>query len=421
MSHPVRRSLAVLAVAVFLILLGLGRPASAHGFTSTVYVHVTGGGGRAAEGAGEGGEGRLRTELKLEYDLLVVSAADAGHDDPLFRAGTEAFDAGDTKAQAAALDAHRATVVDYVTRRFAVTAADDPCRPAPAGGFRMGREEGVPYTLLTLDWTCAEEGDGHVTVDHEIRSGLFPDAEEYVKGTKTIVTYAVDGHSGSAALDAAHPSFSLGQSWTERFWEFFRLGAEHLLTGIDHILFLLALIAGSRRPREIVLAATSFTLAHSVTFLLAALGLVDVPGSIVEPVIALSIAVVAGWHLWRIRQRGVHVTDLPVIPDGGHFALDRAGWTRLGVVFCFGLVHGLGFAGALGIDAAWSWTLLWSLLVFNVGIEAVQLAVIAVVFPLLLLLRRRSRRAGLWATGTISAGVAGMGLVWFVQRTFGMS
>ncbi|MDQ0773615.1 hypothetical protein QF026_002081 [Streptomyces aurantiacus] len=422
MSHPVRRplrhslrrSLAVLAVAVFFVLLGLGGPASAHGFTSTVHVHVTGGGG--------GGEGRLRTELKLEYDLLVVSAADAGHDDPLFRAGTEAFDAGDSKAQAAALEAHRATVVDYVTRRFAVTAAGDACRPAPVGGFRMGREEGVPYVLLTLDWTCAgPHGDGGGDGDHEIRSGLFPDSEKYVKGTKTIVTYSVDGHSGSAALDAAHPSFSLGQSWTERFWEFFRLGAEHLLTGVDHILFLLALIAGSRRPREIVLAATSFTLAHSVTFLLAALGLVDVPARLVEPVIALSIAVVAGWHLWRIRQRGVHVTDLPVPGGGGHFALDRAGWTRLGVVFCFGLVHGLGFAGALGIDAAWSWTLLWSLLVFNVGIEAVQLAVIAVVFPLLLLLRRRSRRAGLWATGTISAGVAGMGLIWFVQRTFGVS
>ncbi|MFD6288971.1 HupE/UreJ family protein [Streptomyces sp. NPDC060205] len=424
MSHPVRRPLAVLAVAVFLVLLGLARPASAHGFTSTVYVRVTEGGGGGSAGAGAGaGADRLRTELKLEYDLLVVSAADAGHDDPLFRTGTEAFEAGDTDAQAAALEAHRATVVDYVTGRLAVTAAGEACQPAPAGRFRMGREEGVPYALLTLDWTCAAAGDSHVTADHEIRSGLFPDSEEYVKGTKTIATYDVGGRRGSAALDAAHPSFSLGQAWTERFWEFFRLGAEHLLTGVDHILFLLALIAGSRRPREIILAATSFTLAHSVTFLLAALGLVDVPGSVVEPVIALSIAVVAGWHLWRIRQRGVHVTDLAVVRDGGHgghFALDRAGWTRLGVVFCFGLVHGLGFAGALGIDAAWSWTLLWSLLVFNIGIEAVQLAIIAVVFPLLLLLRRRSRRAGLWATGTISAGVAAMGLVWFVQRTFGL-
>ncbi|MFJ3144619.1 HupE/UreJ family protein [Streptomyces halstedii] len=402
MSHRVRRLLLTFAAAV-LLFLGLVRPAAAHGFTSTVYAHVT-----------ADRDGPIRTELKLEYDLLVVSAADAGDDDPLFRDGTDAFENGDADARSAALDAHRETAVDYVTRRFTVTTGGTACAPAPVGTFRTGREEGVPYALLTLDWTCA----GHGTGDHEIRSTLFPDAEGYVKGTKTIVTYDVDGLMGSAALDTGHPSFSIGQSWAERFWEFFRLGAEHLLTGTDHILFLLALIAGSRRPREVVLAATAFTLAHSVTFLLAALGLVEVPADLVEPVIALSIAVVAGWHLWRIRRRGTDAGDLPA-PTGGRFGLDRAGWTRLCVVFCFGLVHGLGFAGALGIEAAWSWTLLWSLLVFNIGIEAVQLAVIAVLFPLLLLLGRRSPRAALWATGTLSAGVAVMGLVWFVQRVTG--
>ncbi|MFE7127220.1 HupE/UreJ family protein, partial [Streptomyces sp. NPDC057617] len=138
--------------------------------------------------------------------------------------------------------------------------------------------------------------------------------------------------------------------------------------------------------------------------------------------LVLSIAVVAGWYLWRVRRHGGHATDLDLdaAVGRGHFGLDRAGWIRLGVVFCFGLVHGLGFAGALGIDEAWSWTLLWSLLVFNVGIEAVQLGIIAVIFPLLALLRHRAPRTGLWATGAISAGVAAMGLVWFVQRVFGM-
>ncbi|MFD0025611.1 HupE/UreJ family protein [Streptomyces sp. NPDC058382] len=402
MSHRVRRPLLVLAAAVFLFL-GLVGPAAAHGFSSVVYAHVT-----------ADGDGPLRTELKLEYDLLVVSAADAGSDDPLFRSGTDAFENGDARTRAAALDSHRRTVVDYVTRRLTVTAGGTACEPAAAGGFRMGTEEGVPYALLALDWTCAEHGTG----DHEMRSGLFPDAEGYVKGTKTIVTYAVDGRTGSAALDSGHPAFSIGQSWTERFREFFRLGAEHLLTGTDHILFLLALIAGSRRPREVVLAATAFTLAHSVTFLLAALGLVDVPAGLVEPVIALSIAVVASWHLWRLRGSGARAAELRT-PDGSRFALDRAGWTRLGVVFCFGLVHGLGFAGALGIEASWSWTLLWSLVVFNIGIEAVQLGFIAVLFPLLLLLGRRSPRAARWTTGAVSAGVAVIGLAWFVQRVTG--
>ncbi|MFI5753640.1 HupE/UreJ family protein [Streptomyces sp. NPDC051569] len=401
MSPRVRRSIIGITAAV-IAFLGAGQPALAHGFSSTVYAHV------AADD-----KGHIRTTLELEYDLLVVSAADAAGDDPLFQAGTEAFEAGDTDAQAAALNAHKKSAVSYATERFSVASDGTACTPTQVGDFTMRQREGVPYSVLTLDWACSGVAD-----DPTVRSELFPDAQGFVKDTKTIVTYEIDGRSGSAALDADHPSFSMGQAWYERFWEFFSLGAEHLLGGIDHVLFLLALIAGSRRPREIVLTATSFTLAHSVTFLLAALGLVEVPASIVEPVIALSIAVVAGWHLWRIRRGDDHTTELETA-GRGHFALDRAGWLRLGVVFAFGLVHGLGFAGALGIDEAWSWTLLWSLLVFNVGIEAVQLAIIAALFPLLILLRRRAPKAGLWATGTISAGVAAMGLLWFMQRVLG--
>ncbi|MFG1868061.1 HupE/UreJ family protein [Micromonospora arborensis] len=404
MLGRVRRTVIVIAVgiaAAVIPFLGAGT-ASAHGFSSTVYAKIS-----------AGDEGHIRTALELEYDLLIVSAADSGHDDPLFRTGTAAFEAGDADAQAAALKSHASTVLPYVSDRFSVRARSADCRPTQVGDATMGERDGVPYATLLLDWTCPER-----VADHEVRSGLFPDGEGYVKGTKTIVTYEIDGRSGSAALDSANPSFSTAQAWYERFSEFFLLGAEHLLTGIDHILFLLALIAGSRRLREIVLAATSFTLAHSVTFMLAALGLVEVPAAIVEPIIALSIAVVAGWHLWGIWRRGAHATDLEAA-GRGHFSLDRAGWIRLGVVFCFGLVHGLGFAGALGIDEAWSWTLLWSLLVFNIGIEVVQLTIIALVFPLLLVLRRRAPKAGIWATGVVSAAVSVMGLIWFVQRVSG--
>ncbi len=398
-----RRTIAIVAAgfAAAVISVLAAQPASAHGFSSTVYATVTG-----------DTHGHVHTALELEYDLFVVSAADSGKNDALFRAGTDAFEAEDPQAQAAALDTHFDSALKYISDRFAIKSNGRSCTPSPEGPFTMGTREGVPYAGLSLDWTCPER-----SAAHEVRSSLFPDGEGFVKGTKTIVTYEIDSHTGSAALDAAHPSFSTAQSWYQRFGEFFKLGAEHLLTGIDHILFLLALIAGSRRPREIVLAATSFTLAHSVTFMLAALGLVDVPAKVVEPLIALSIAVVAGWHLWRLWRRGDHATDLETA-GAGHFALDRAGWTRLGVVFCFGFVHGLGFAGALGINEAWSWTLLWSLLVFNVGIETVQLGIIAVVFPLLIVLRRRAPRGGLWTTGVIAAGVAVMGLIWFFQRLF---
>ena len=163
-----------------------------------------------------------------------------------------------------------------------------------------------------------------------------------------------------------------------------------------------------------MLTATAFTIAHSVTFILAATGLVAVPSQIVEPIIALSIAVVAGWFLWRLWRRGDDVNVLE--KTSGPFGLDRAGWIRLAVVFAFGLVHGLGFASALGIDEPWSWTLLWSLLVFNLGIEVVQLGIIAVLFPLLALLRHRAPRVGLWITGAIAVAVTVAGLVWFVER-----
>jgi HupE / UreJ protein len=396
MRGLVRLGAVVLAAGAAVLLSVV--PAHAHGFSSTVYVDLS-----------APAKGHVRADLGLEYDLLVVSVADYEKDDAFFKLGTAAFDSGDPTKQAAALTAHSDPVMKYVTERFGISAGGQACTATQQDGFTIQQREGVPYAFLVLDYQCPAADA------HEVRSGLFPDSETYVRGTKTIVTYDLDLQKGSSALDSAYPSFSTHQSWTERFWEFFRLGAEHLLTGLDHILFLLALIAGSRRLREIVLAATTFTLAHSVTFILAALGVVHVSPSFIEPVIALSIAVVASWHLWRIWRRGRLATDLET-PARSHLSLDRAGWTRLGVVFCFGLVHGIGFAGALGIQQAWTWTLLSSLLVFNIGIETVQLALIAVTFPLLALLRRTAPTVALWITGVIAAGVTVAGLVWFVQR-----
>jgi hypothetical protein len=404
MSHGVRRHLLVViavVVAAFTTLL-VAAPAQAHGFTSVVYADLR-----------PGGHGHVRAQLLLEYDLLVVSAADAEHEDALFRDGTEAFTNGGAAEQAAALQKHAPAVLAYVRSRFTVASGGENCRPRLAAPFTMTQRQGVPYVEVVLDDTCGHPGDFHV-----VTSRLFPDTEGYVRSTKTILSYQLDQRTGSAALDAEQPSFSTEQTTGERFGEFFRLGAEHLLTGIDHILFLLALIAGSRRLREVVLAATTFTIAHSVTFILAATGVVSAPGRIVEPVIALSIAIVAAWHLWRLWRRGAAANTLD--RASGPLGLDRAGWLRLVVVFCFGLVHGLGFASALGIDEPWSWTLLWSLLVFNLGIEAVQLTIIAIVFPLLVLLRRRAPRIGLWATGLLAVVVSIAGIVWFVQRVLGL-
>jgi hypothetical protein len=397
----VRRRIAtlVLALAAFAAVL-LPQSATAHGFSTVVYVD-----------ASADSDDTVRTELALEYDLLVVSVADLENAPQFFEDGMDVFQTGDEES---ALNAHADEIVQYVTERFTVSAGEHPCTPTRVGDLGVTQREGVPYATLALDHSCEQSSA------HEFRSELFPDAEEYVTGTVTILEYDLDTQNGSAALDREVPVFSTEQPLFERFGHFFVLGAEHLLFGIDHILFLLALIVGSRRLRDVVLAATSFTVAHSVTFILAALGIVSAPAAIVEPIIALSIAVVAVWYLWRIwrdrRERGALAPQV-----AGRWSLGRADWARLAVVFGFGLVHGLGFAGALGIDEPFSWPLLWSLLVFNVGIEAVQIAIIAVVFPLLVLLRRRSSGFALALGGAVAAGVAVTGLVWFVQRMPGVA
>ena len=102
-----------------------------------------------------------------------------------------------TAEQAAALDAHTDTVLAYVTRRFDIATDKETCTPIQDGSFAIEEREGVPYARLTLDYRCSG-----ATIGHEVRSSLFPDEEEYVRGTRTIVTYDLDLRSGSAALGA---------------------------------------------------------------------------------------------------------------------------------------------------------------------------------------------------------------------------
>ncbi|MBT1598159.1 HupE/UreJ family protein [Curtobacterium flaccumfaciens] len=393
----------VLLGVVVISVLGGAAAASAHGFSSVVYADVT-----------STKPTVVRAELGLEYDLMLVSVATSEHDDALHEQGQRAWDDGDFPGMVTAAEAHTDAIGEYVFDRFTVTGAGGrACTGTLDPTVTVDLRDEVPYAHVTADFTCPEASE--TQSGHVVSSTLFPDDESFVRDTKTIVTYDVDDRAGSATLDASQRTFSTEQSAGERFWEFFRLGAEHLLTGIDHILFLVALIAGSRRLREVVYTASAFTIAHSITFILAALGVVSPPAIVVEPLIALSIAAVAGWYLWRLWRRRSRADEL-VVGEHGHFSLDRAGWTRLAVVFAFGLIHGLGFAGALGIHEAFSWQLLVSLLVFNVGIEAVQLAIIVIVFPPLALLRRKAHRVSLWVTGAVTAGVFVMGMIWFVER-----
>lgn len=438
LSRFLQRALSALLLALC-VAATFVLPAGAHGFSSVVYADLT-----------QPSDGVVRAELELEYVLLVMSAADAGADPGLESRAKATFK--ESGADTALLAEHAETVLDYVGDRFTVAADGRACTPTQEGRFAATERDGVPHALLVLDFACA--GSSTDTV-HEVTSALFPESEGFVGSTETIVEYDLPAGAGSTVLTADAPSFSADESSPHRLGEFFVLGAEHLLFGLDHVLFLLALIVSSRRVRDVLLTATAFTAAHSVTFILAALGVVSVPAAVVEPVIALSIAVVAAWHVWVVRRGGwteerrttaaaeEDRRDLlpPPAPGGGGtatltapaastatattVAADRprtwsAAQARLAVVFAFGLIHGLGFAGALGIDEPFSWSLLGSLLVFNLGIEVVQVAIIAVVFPLLLLLRSRLPAVGLWLGVAVASAVAVIGLYWFVERLLGL-
>ncbi|HEY7371349.1 MAG TPA: HupE/UreJ family protein [Polyangia bacterium] len=179
------------------------------------------------------------------------------------------------------------------------------------------------------------------------------------------------------------------------FRSYLRLGVTHILTGADHLLFLLGLLVVCRRFRTVAGIITCFTVAHSVTLALAALDVVTLPARLVEPLIAATIVVVGIENLVR--------GDEP-----------RGRWL---LTFAFGLVHGLGFAGALkqiGLGAPGT-SIVGPLVAFNLGVELGQLAVAA---PLLVLLWRLRAlppfaRHGARATSLI---VAAVGIVWLGQR-----
>ncbi len=214
---------------------------------------------------------------------------------------------------------------------------------------------------------------------------------------------ATAGAAASAAADAAaveHPSF-------------LREGIHHILTGYDHVLFLLCLLLPAVLRREqgrwvavdgwrgalwpVARTVTLFTLAHSVTLALAATGLVKLSPKFVEPAIAVTIMLAA---LDNIR---------PLI--GG-----RRGY----VTFFFGLIHGFGFAGVLGELQLPTAAFGWALLQFNLGIEVGQLAIVALVVPVLFLVRRRR----LYVPGVMVAGSTAamlLAAVWLVERTADVS
>jgi len=271
-------------------------------------------------------------------------------------------------------------------RRITVRAGDAACRPGRA--LIQGSRLGDGRVALELIIECPAP-----PARLAIRDDWFDVFGEHYRTVARIET--ARGATEAVFLpDAREATIEIGQSASGRGAGFFRLGVEHILTGYDHLLFLVALLLRGGRLVSLLKIITAFTVAHSMTLALAVLGVVTIPDRIVEPAIAASIVWVALENLLRRET-----------PSG-----------RWLVSFFFGLVHGFGFASAIEPLALPPGRLALALLGFNLGVEAGQAFVVALLLPPLLWMRGSS-----WEPRIVQAaslGVAVAGLAWLVERLF---
>ena len=213
-----------------------------------------------------------------------------------------------------------------------------------------------------------------------------------------IVRVLQDGQVASGRLSPASPAMTLTTVPSGRAVAatFFWLGIEHILTGYDHLLFIVALVLLVGALGQLVVTATAFTVAHSLTLGAAMLGLVHVPPAPVEALIALSIAFIAA----EIVRRG----------------LGAAGPRPWLMAFAFGLLHGLGFAGALSEIGLPQQAIPLALLCFNLGVEAGQIGVILVVLTLAGLVRRLPLRWPGWGPALAPYAIGSLAMFWTIER-----
>ena len=269
-----------------------------------------------------------------------------------------------------------------------LTGADDPVMLT--GSWRLDLAGRTGYRVRALP-----NGDLSVLVLNFYRGEVLRGIQVLFPGESSRalnLTALADAEIGDPAKEFIE-GFHTSGNWTT-FLSFIRAGFVHVLPlGADHILFVLGLFLLSRKWRPLLWQVSTFTVAHTITLGLATTGFVQVSGSVVEPVIAGSIVVIALENVFYPKY---------------------SPW-RLLVVFAFGLVHGLGFAGALTKLELPATSLLTSLLGFNVGVEAGQLTVIALAFLSTVWLRDANRYRKL-VTLPGSILIALMGAYWMVQR-----
>lgn len=233
-----------------------------------------------------------------------------------------------------------------------------------------------------------------VVIEHNWRTGTF--------NNESGVSMILSRSEATQVLDLT------GSSLFRGFLALVRLGIWHIWIGLDHILFLFALILPSVLARKdgrwvpadrfgtallkIFTIVSFFTIAHTITLSLAAFGVVELPSRLVESVIAGSIAIAALHNLWPVARVN-----------------------EAAIAFVFGLFHGFGFASVLGELGLGTEHFVLSLLGFNLGVEIGQVAIISAIFPILFLVRRLRVYNVAMRTGSVA--LIAIGMLWLAERT----
>ncbi|WP_440603919.1 HupE/UreJ family protein [Bacillus sp. GB_SG_008] len=285
-----------------------------------------------------------------------------------------------------ALEKHRDAVAEYLDSHVEVFT-DGAKAKGSVNSTKIERRVGREYAKIGLEFP-APSAKSSIQIHYSV---FFDDNDTM---HRNIASYDLENKKGQFIFNAEDRELNVGKdSAAGQFFRFVQLGFHHIMIGYDHILFVIALVFGARRVTDVLKVISVFTLAHSITLGLTALKLIHFPAAIVEPLIALSIAFVAVENYFGFSSK-----------------------YRFAVVFGFGLIHGIGFAGALQLANDVTWRSLLSILSFNVGVEAGQALIILILFPLLVYIRRFQWSTVVQAAAT--AGIFGIGLIWYFERFF---
>ncbi|HEY7190694.1 MAG TPA: HupE/UreJ family protein [Vicinamibacterales bacterium] len=277
-----------------------------------------------------------------------------------------------------ALAVHTHAEVPGTVRRLAhesihLSFADRALAP---GGTDVALVEGSARVRLSYELPNTSSTN-RLTISSDIPKRLARGHRELLTvtaGRAATTESLLDASSNPVTIDVTSDA-----GWPTRAWSFLTLGIHHILTGYDHLVFLAGLILAACTLRQLLVALTAFTAAHSMSLALVVIAGVRAPSSIVEPLIAASIAWVGLENLLREQTRTPRLASL---------ARGNARWM---VVFGFGLIHGFGFADALielGFGTSMT-DIATALVSFNGGVEIGQLAAAAAMLPLVWLLRSR--------------------------------